>query len=704
LNLSSFKRIHVLFVILAITSGISTHILLAERMDVWIHDFAVVHQARKEWKHTAIVVLDEKVPYMVGRKQALPLFALATERLVAAGAASVYLDARVSKEIENRMPYAKCIKMDGKVEWSMPTCSIFNNQCQVQNSELGEAPLAMSATAIQQFAIAPFFSQGEHLPDFLLFGWDAAENMPESGIQFSDRLVSNWSPVARWLDLSKDSAVYRLVSSVKKDNLAALYHSGHDQICDASYPCRRVRLSVPIYQVQQDAAQPVLPVSLLASCNLHAAMELAKKTKGKAVILQTTAPLEQTDRFITPMTTALFGPGLLTPGSQYIADEVETVLGMDHPQAPDNSISVMMSVALAFLGVWLAGYRPVWIWLASFVIFTLLMLLCVLNPIVQIWPVFALMVTFLVAVAQTMSLNLIIGMKEGRLIKQYMPKQIHNLLFSLKEGATFKNRRCQSAVLMSDLAGYTTLTGILKEPSLILALMNDYLNETAIVLQQKYNGWFESYIGDMVCYYWPYTSQADQVLEDAMCGAIELSLLQQRFFKQISKRYADKLDAATIAEIDRIIDAGIGLSVGSVVMGNLGPKNGVRKFGILGDPLNLASRIESLTRFFNTEIIMSSEFLATARANKFPVRRLGLIKVKGRDKPEMLYALGADELEPRFNKTNIRLWENWLAMLESGKDANVPCVDIYSKDMETLMNWKTQGLLGDDKVWYLNEK
>jgi adenylate cyclase len=43
---------------------------------------------------------------------------------------------------------------------------------------------------------------------------------------------------------------------------------------------------------------------------------------------------------------------------------------------------------------------------------------------------------------------------------------------------------------MSDLAGYTKVSGILKEPGYVLNLMNDYLEETSLVLQDKYNGWF----------------------------------------------------------------------------------------------------------------------------------------------------------------------------------------------------------------------
>ncbi|MGZ5052344.1 MAG: adenylate/guanylate cyclase domain-containing protein, partial [Methylobacter sp.] len=156
--------------------------------------------------------------------------------------------------------------------------------------------------------------------------------------------------------------------------------------------------------------------------------------------------------------------------------------------------------------------------------------------------------------------------------------------------------------------------------------------------------------------------------------------------------------------IGQTINAGIGLTPGLVVMGDLGPKHGVRKFGILGDPLNLASRIESLTRMFNAEIIVTAELLGAARKLDIPARRLGFICVKGRNTPAMLYALGRPEDE-RFSAENIALWENWLAAVEQHQqEITLPCPEIYRQDRLTLESWLKRGLLTEQGVWHLNEK
>lgn len=164
------------FVLIAIVVGYGLDYLFDNRIGYWIHDAAIVSQARSRWEHMVVVALDDKIPINVSRLQALPLFALAAERLVAAGAKGIFLDARVSKEQEGRMPYASCIEPNGDTRWSMPQCVITaNNQCEVLSS--GNAPLKMTERAIAQFSMAPFLDGQNTLPDFLLFDVDAVPQL-----------------------------------------------------------------------------------------------------------------------------------------------------------------------------------------------------------------------------------------------------------------------------------------------------------------------------------------------------------------------------------------------------------------------------------------------------------------------------------------------------------------------------------------------
>ena len=692
-------------VILATLLGGTIDSLLGNQIDYWVHDAALVYQERRAWKYTAIVVLDDAIPTHVGRKQALPLFARAVEKLMSAGVKGIFLDAELSKENEELMPYAVCIERDGEVRWSEPTCLQRKNQCQLLRSRAGDAPLKMRDDVFPFFRVAPYLPGQENLPEFVLYGVDAEAFIPKTGLVAQDRLIGKNSAIARWMDLSEEHAVITLAKFINAEQVNHSLAHEDMEVCDQNLPCRRIRFSRPVRTTQLSKTKPIIPVSKLASCDANEAAQAAAMLKNRVVILQLTTPSEATDVIITPVTIALFGAHLLTPGPQYLADAVETLLMNDHPRAPHSLLKLLVFLIAACIGVYASIYlqQQSWLWIIGIIMLLGLCALCLFSPIIQLWPVTASILTFIAGALEGIALHLFIGFKEGRLIVQYMPQQVHSLLLSLKGNQTFRNQRSQAIVLMSDLTGYTTVTDLLKEPTHILELMNDYLNETSYILQEQHEGWLETYIGDMVCYYWPFKAENQTLAyQNAVKGALALSLLQKRFFSELSVRYQKKFDPPVLQSIQQVINAGIGLSAGSVVMGDLGPKRGVRKFGILGDPMNLTSRIEGLTRYFNTEIIMTDAFLNTAKTLGYPTRHLGCFRVKGREQAVMLYALGAPD-DPRFQKHTIDAWEAWLHTQEHAQVNPPHCPPVFQLDETSLRKWQARGLL-QKGIWMLEDK
>ncbi|XSG83795.1 MAG: adenylate/guanylate cyclase domain-containing protein [Methylohalobius sp. ZOD2] len=696
----------VLFILLALLVGVAVDAGWGTAVDDWVHDPALVHQARTRWRHVAIVVLDDEVPLQVGRKQALPLFARAAERLIRAGAKGVFLDARLSKEMEAAMPYALCMEAAGTVRWSAPRCATDGpDRCVLSGSPAGLAPLAMPEDVLERFRVAPYLPGQAPLPDFLLYGWEASAAIPPEGLVAEDRLVSRGAGVMRWLDLSADHAAVRLAAFVDPERTArSLARTRNDEICGEGYACRRIRLSRPTYRIHLDDERTIAPVSLLAACDEQTGMRAAKLLRGKAVILQLTMPAEATDMIVTPMTTAWGGPHLLTPGAHYLADAVETLLQEDHPRPPPLPIKLGLFLVVAASSVVIGlQRRQAVLWGVFPVVAGVMIGLCFFIYPVQLWPVTAALATYLTGAVQIVGLNLVIGLREGKLIRRYMPPQIHDLLISVWGDQRFRNRRHRAVVLMSDLAGYTTVTHLLGDPAYVLELMNDYLEETSVVLQEKYQGWLEAYVGDLVCYYWPiWGENQSDAYGNALQGAAELARLQKRFFAGLNRRYRERFPAPALERVAEVIDAGIGMTSGTVVMGDLGPKQGVRKFGILGDPLNLAARLESLTRYFNSDLIVSEEVAVFADQAGLIRRRLGRIQVKGKLTPVTVFALG-DQADARFSASCVHNWEKWLSDMERGGEPTIPCPEIYAQDRDTLNRWKKRGLLRDG-VWHLDEK
>ena len=706
------KKTLAFFMVVAALIGIFTDYGMGTQVDYWVHDPAVVHQYRKEWKYSGIVVLDNDVPYRVTRIQALPLFARAVDHLIAQGAKGVFLDAQVSKEVEGIMPYAVCLETDAdkqiQARWSRPKCNasfVNGNACSITNSDAGNAPLKMSKEAITRFRIAPYMND-TGLPESLLYDWDATEAIPEAGIVAHERFVTKSSAIGRWLDMSDDHAVFQLASLLMPEKIVRLYEKNPvlDELCDDNRRCRRIRLSKPIHDISEKN-QLILPLSQLASCDDAIANKAAALLKNRVVVLQVTGPAEATDILVTPMTTAVFSPQLMTPGAQYLVDEIETLLNQDFPQPPPQAVRIVMFVFAAASSVLLGAYfSQALLALGAIAVFAITVALCFFYPIVQLWPVTAVMVAYSFGAMQIVSMQLILGGRKGRILSEILPKQV---LDQLEKVDSFRSRQCNVVVLMSDLAGYTTVTELLQKPEYVMDLMNDYLGSTSIVLQKEYNGILEAYVGDMVCYYWEYEIGEElAIYKQVLKAAIKLSLLQKNFFSSVADRYKELLTPEVLKEISGLINAGIGITAGTVVKGNLGPKTGLKKFAILGDPINLASRVESLTRHFNTEIIVTGDFTSViAETETLATRRLGAIRVKGRHDPEVLYALG-EKSDPRFERDNIAFWEKWISLIEKGCDAKniATCPDIYSKDRKTILDWREKGVMDENGVWLLHEK
>ncbi|MEQ9208499.1 MAG: hypothetical protein RLN96_01460, partial [Pseudomonadales bacterium] len=321
------------------------------------------------------------------------------------------------------------------------------------------------------------------------------------------------------------------------------------------------------------------PLSQWAKCESPASSDLAADLTGRIVILQMTSLSEATDLHITPMTTSLSGPNLLTSGPQYIADSVETLVTDDHPRRPEFWQRAVLIIAVAFILVWISAYiRSAYALAVTVMLIPLGVLLCFINPSVPLWPVTASTLAGASAFVLTVFSHVALGTRHSRYTAQYLPKPIRSMLLSLKKNERFQNQRWQAVILMSDLVGYTTVTSLLRDPALIFNLLNKYLESTTIMLQDKYDGWLEGYVGDLFCYYWPQMEglTIKEQIEKSLHAAIELKKLQKEFFRNLPNLDLP-IPREASEKIAEIVNAGIGICSGEVVAGNVGPKGGVQK-------------------------------------------------------------------------------------------------------------------------------
>jgi adenylate cyclase len=178
-------------------------------------------------------------------------------------------------------------------------------------------------------------------------------------------------------------------------------------------------------------------------------------------------------------------------------------------------------------------------------------------------------------------------------------------------------------VLFSDIRGFTTISEGLTPDALVL-LLNEYLTTMTETLFSTY-GTLDKYIGDAVMAFWG----APVPLEDHAFRACSCAL---RMVSELAK-----LNAKWESEGRPPIAIGIGLNTGEVNFCRMGSARRLA-WTVMGDNVNLASRLEGITKQYQIQVVIS-ESTYNAVAGKFVCRELDKIKVKGKHHPVNIYEL-----------------------------------------------------------------
>lgn len=189
----------------------------------------------------------------------------------------------------------------------------------------------------------------------------------------------------------------------------------------------------------------------------------------------------------------------------------------------------------------------------------------------------------------------------------------------------------EMAVLFSDIRSFTSISEKMT-PSQNFSLVNNYLKLVSPVVQQN-NGFIVKFLGDGVMAVFPYR------VEDALQAAIaKLRLVAER---------REEIQPANLP----VLEIGIGIHTGHMMVGMIGEEHRIQG-DAFSDNVNLTARIESLTRFFQVSLIISAETLSRLEApGRYQMRSLGLVQVKGRDRPISLFdVFDADPPEIRQAK------------------------------------------------------
>jgi adenylate cyclase len=223
--------------------------------------------------------------------------------------------------------------------------------------------------------------------------------------------------------------------------------------------------------------------------------------------------------------------------------------------------------------------------------------------------------------------------------KQYvMPAIIDEMLkdpSKLKLGGEKKNL----TILFSDIRGFTTLSEKLG-PEKLVHLLNEYLTAmTDIVLENR--GVVDKFIGDAIMAFW--NAPLDDPEHTAL--SVRTAVLMIETLEKCNKNW----QARGFPEVK----IGIGLNSGQVIVGNMGSEQRF-DYTCLGDHVNLASRLEGLTKYYGASIIISESVYGSVK-EKFIIRELDNVIVKGKTVPIKIYEVLTD-----YSEANLKTWHNAL--------------------------------------------
>jgi len=206
---------------------------------------------------------------------------------------------------------------------------------------------------------------------------------------------------------------------------------------------------------------------------------------------------------------------------------------------------------------------------------------------------------------------------------QYVAPGIVNQLLDRPELLRLGGEEKELTAMFSDIRDFTGISEKLT-PSALVELLNEHLSEmTEIIFQNR--GTLDKYIGDSIMAFWgaPYP-QPDHPENACKAGLAMLKALEAMHVRW---------DAAGKPRLE----IGIGISTGPMLVGNMGSKRRFN-FTIMGDNVNLASRLEGLNKTFGTRLIIGESTLEAVK-EKMLVRELDLIRVKGKSRPVKIYEL-----------------------------------------------------------------
>lgn len=354
---------------------------------------------------------------------------------------------------------------------------------------------------------------------------------------------------------------------------------------------------------------------------------------GKIVLVGATTPIMH-DVFSTP-----FAPGGKMPGVEVHAHALETLFRGIPIQTVPRTIVAIFVLLLAGAGVWIStAFRPLIALLILSTAWAAAIVLVVALLTWQWWfdivsPSLALGLGYFGATVE----GFVLEQRQSRRLSRFFSPAVLKEVIRARSDVNLGSSRRLLTVLFCDIRGFTALSERLA-PETVAELLGEYLTDlTAVVF--KHGGTVDKYVGDCIMALYNVPFEHPEHARQAVRTAIE--------FQEHTRALSAKWRARAGVELFN----GVGIHTGEAVVGTLGSRQRL-EYTAIGDTVNLAARLETLTKDFEFPIIVSESTFDLLK-DEFSARPLGNVTLKGKEKPVNIYAIlssylqdGCDSVSP----------------------------------------------------------
>jgi len=356
-------------------------------------------------------------------------------------------------------------------------------------------------------------------------------------------------------------------------------------------------------------------------------------------------------------------------GVEIHANVIDNILKGDYLQKHPDGIQIDIAIIwfIVFLFVLVFSLANSWLMLPIALVSTYIlyevffMVLFSYGFILSLlFPIMAFLFTLISAVG----LDYILEARQKEIAKRMLGKKVSPAVMEfLLEHSTEElvaSKEIEASIFFSDIRGFTSISEKIGSPDKLIHMLNDYMTPMVDNVV-NHHGTIDKFIGDAIMAYWNAPVPVNDHPDEAVKSAIE----------QIDMLVA--VNEVITPVYDVHIDIGIGIHTGIVTAGDMGSQ-GRSDYTIIGDNVNLASRMEGLTKQYGAQILISKSTYDKLKGS-YIIRPIDLVEVKGKQEAVEIFEVIASN--KTVEKEELEIWERATRLYRDAKVSDAH--ELYQK-------------------------